>query len=64
MKCTQCSGEMKSLGCFDAESCRVTDKGRYSMNFYFCGDCMILARENVWDFPGVVWIYPNDLGWE
>ncbi len=32
-----------------------------AFNVGICSDCYIVARENVWDFEGTIYIYPYEL---
>lgn len=50
MKCITCNREMEFVTCND-------DPGEgYVYNVYHCLGCMMLAKENVWNDPGVTWI--------
>jgi hypothetical protein len=52
---------MSLLGVMDTGSSGSThDGGDYAINLYECGNCMTIAKESVWDHPGVVWVYPDN----
>ena len=59
MKCL-CGEEMRGLGGYDSGSCNGHPSGGdVAWNLYCCDDCGNVARQNVWDNPGVVWILFN-----
>lgn len=60
MICLECGKEMEGMGVGDTCSGSATDGGSYAWNLYACHWCMIVARENVWDCKGVVWVYPDN----
>ncbi len=64
MICPRCGQEMKAVSVADSGSNAdvLIDGERYSIaqNVYHCRDCYVVARENVWDFEGTIFIYPED----
>jgi hypothetical protein len=60
VQCIKCNIEMS--GEFVADTCTrtATHGGSYAFNVYCCHDCMIIARENVWDHKGVLWVFPDN----
>ena len=62
--CCNCAKEMKGVAGFDTGSNGFEWRGRdahgVAINVYFCDDCMIVARTNVWEWPGTVFVLPDN----
>jgi hypothetical protein len=64
MECPECNREMRGCGGTDSGSSEIEVRGKecgIAFNVGICDDCYIVARENVWDFKGTVYIYPDTL---
>lgn len=59
MKCKNCGTEMDFVHRNDTCSSYAPDGNSYCHNLYDCSRCLTLARDSVWDYPGVTWIYPD-----
>ncbi len=59
MKCRDCDSDMKGESVFDNP--HGDRKGRLTAwNLYSCEECGTIARENVWDNKGIVWVFPDN----
>ena len=54
MRCTDCSENMKLIGCMDSPSQGL------AYNIFHCEPCMMICKANVWDHKGQLWIDKND----
>ena len=60
MKCKNCKNEMEFIHCDDNPS-KIYDGGLYAHNLYYCIECMIYCKQNVWDYKSEVWILANNM---
>ena len=60
MTCPKCSRTLEPLAYYDSGVASAPNGHDYACNVYGCKECQIIARESVWDNPGVVWITPLD----
>jgi hypothetical protein len=59
--CIKCQRLMEFVRVNDTGTGEATDGGKYAFKLYVCEKCMIVARENVWDNKGIIWIYPDQM---
>lgn len=62
VKCKICGHEMALIYTDDTgtNGCKH-DGNDYAFNVYCCDHCKALAKENVWDASGILWIHADNI---
>lgn len=58
--CDFCGGRVRIAASFDTGSGESHFGHKVAWNLFQCESCGAVARQNVWDFKGVVWIGADD----
>lgn len=63
MNCIECNKNMKLIYCEDTCTNGIEYQNKdmdIAFNIYVCSNCMMVAKEDVWDNKGIVWIGPTN----